>query len=107
MSWTRMSNPVICVETNAPNPLRLPRWRRRAFVDTGTDTVFLPTMATNTKPSELQLTLCANFDGIATVLDSRHVYFPADWLAGERPAWADDIRAIARSVLAHTKKQGA
>lgn len=85
----------VWVETNSEEHKRLPKWMRRsALYPDGT--VFLPA---GVWMSETAALMCASHDGrTQMVVDGEHVYLPAEWLASEFPAHAEDILAIADIV---------
>jgi hypothetical protein len=69
-----------------PNPpssgKRAPKWARSAAL-AGDGTVFIPAVVTGR--SEMEVLLCAGYDGTQAVLVGKHTYYPADWIAREWP----------------------
>lgn len=57
--------------------------------------MFIPGAAVS---SEMDVLLCASYDGTSFVHDGGHAYFPADWLRQEFPKTAALVTKIEQGV---------
>jgi hypothetical protein len=70
---------------------RIPAWMRQAARDSD-GTIYLPPAIAGV--SEMEMLLCAGYDGIQAILDGKHAYYPADWIAREFPIAAPTVARI-------------
>lgn len=83
------------VEMENPPGKKMPKWKRTAGIsDTGV--VFIPAGALE---NEMNVVLCAGYDGTTLITYLNHVYVPSQWMAKEFPKTADVCRLIESSVL--------
>jgi hypothetical protein len=73
---------------------RTPKWLRSvAVIDDGT--IFAPAAITG---NEQRAMLCASWDGVSAIFESKHMYLPVQWLAKEYPELADFARRVERRI---------
>ena len=80
----------------------VPQWLTTAGIsDDGT--VFVPARVAG---NEMAVTLAAGWDGnVAMVTYRAHAFLPVDWMVGEYPKLADDLRAVEKKVREEASRQ--
>lgn len=74
-----------------------PKWMRTAYRDDN-GVIFVPPAIAAV--SEMEMLLCAGYDGIPALAFGEHVYYPADWVEREFPASAPTIKRIRERLSA-------
>ena len=83
--------------TPIPKPKRWREWMGQIGV-CNDGTVFIP--AATTGKGDMEVLLCAGFDGTPIVKDKRHLLVPADWVKREFPQSAE----LVDKILSHVNK---
>ncbi len=78
---------------------KMPKWLRRAVRDDD-GTIFLPAAIAGV--SEMEMLLCAGYDGTPAIVDGNHAYYPADWIAREWPIAAPTVVRIKERLSSET-----
>ncbi len=81
-------------EVEAPTGKRIPIWMRSAGIKED-GTVFIPGAIAGT---EMEIILCASYDGTPVVHYLDHAYFPSKWMMKEFPDVAELCEKIEKSV---------
>lgn len=81
-------------EVEAPPGKKVPKWMRSAELSEE-GIVFVPgAMAAN----EMEVVLCAGYDGTPIVSYLKHAYFPSTWLAAEFPKVKEFCQKIESTI---------
>lgn len=75
----------------------LAEWKRTTLFDDATGEFYVPYFLFS--ESEEEALLCVAFDGVGYVLESGHVYVPADWVRRERPETEPAIARLKAHLL--------
>jgi len=75
-------------------PGKSAKWARRAAVSSD-GIIYIPGAIAG---GEMNVFLCASYDGTSAVLDGDHVYYPSDWLKREFPESKDVVELIERRI---------
>jgi hypothetical protein len=76
---------------------RVKSWMLQAALDSD-GTVWVPHVVAG---SEMEVFLCASYDGTPVLMSEGHAYYPADWVAREFAIAADTVRNIETHVRQH------
>jgi len=80
----------------------VPGWMRRAARDSN-GTIYLPPPVAGV--SEMEMLLCAGYDGVSAILDGEHAYYPADWIARVFPVAEPTVSRV-KERLNETSSKG-
>jgi hypothetical protein len=89
------------VYPDGPEVQKVPKWKRSAGLAPD-GVIYAPAAIAG---NELAVTMAAQWDGVASVLHSRHVYLPTSWLRQEYPDIADVFDLIEKRVKEHAYKK--
>ena len=74
-----------------------PKWVRRAAIDAD-GIIYIPAVAVG---GEMEVFLCAGYDGTRVVFDGKHGYYPSHWLKREFPKSKELIEKVERRIKEH------